>query len=166
MRRSPESVSPTPGFAASPACPRRPPDGAIRPRDNKVADRAHRAHRFLVCDPVRLVRVGALPPLQVLDVRLVVPLGVSRVAGCWGSAGAKARMPSSESWQVAWLDLVTTGVACQACLDTKGAVMVPRPSCLETRHRPVTRHADSEMGIRGTWGFGFRTEVPSRCVGL
>jgi hypothetical protein len=38
-----------------------------------------RPHQLLVRDAVRLVGVRPLPPLQVLDVRLVVPLEAANV---------------------------------------------------------------------------------------
>jgi hypothetical protein len=33
---------------------------------------------------MRLIRLRPLPPPQVLHVRLVVPLGVEDLDGCWG----------------------------------------------------------------------------------
>ena len=33
---------------------------------------------------MRLIRLGLLPPLEILDVPLVVPLRVVDLGGCWG----------------------------------------------------------------------------------
>ena len=58
--------------------PRHPPPSRRRrcpiPPSRFPVPRISGAHQLLVRDPVRLIRVDSLPPLQVLVVRLVVPL--------------------------------------------------------------------------------------------
>jgi hypothetical protein len=66
----------------------------------------------------RLVGVGALPPLQVLDVALAVPLGASHVACRRGLAGAACLTWCGESCDRVSSDLVTSDVPCQERLDT------------------------------------------------
>ena len=80
------------------------------------------AHELPVRHPMRLVGIGALPALQVLDVGLVVPLGVSRVSSCWGLPGAERLTWCGRSREVAWSDLVTPDVRCQERSDTTDRV--------------------------------------------
>jgi hypothetical protein len=100
-----------------------------------------RAHQPLVPYAVRLVRVRVLPALQILDVRLVVALGVSHVACCWGPAGARTRAPSRDSRQAVWSDFVTTDVPRQGRFGTSqsGDGTEPLASRNQTPPGDVTR---------------------------
>ena len=69
--------------------------GRMEARDRKVSDRSGRSapHQLPILHPMRLIRVRSLPPLEFLDVRLVVAFDLGEFAvllGPW-QAGSRSQ---------------------------------------------------------------------------
>ena len=75
-------------------------------------------HQPLVPDPMRLIRVRPLPPLEILHIRLVIPLGVDALGGCWDLTTG-ILMGTTESNRP--VGSVLNDVPCQMGFDTNTA---------------------------------------------